>query len=117
MSHSHGHTHHLGFPVLHLHSPHIGWHSIEHPLRATLVVVSALVGLALLGLTAGELPVLPSISSLWPASAPVETGAVQWPTRELPREWRYELKAVDVEGMYGEHAKAPSVDQMYRTRH
>jgi len=50
MSHSHGHTHHPGYPILHLHAPHIGWHSVEHPLRVTLIVASAMVGLALLGL-------------------------------------------------------------------
>jgi hypothetical protein len=117
MSRTHGHTHHLGLPVLHLHSPHFGWHTIEHPLRATLVVASALVGVALLGLTARGLPALPPLSTLLPASALVETGAVPWTTRELPREWRYEIEAVDVESMYGARAQAPSVAPMYRTRY
>jgi len=116
MSHSHGHTHHPGYPILHLHAPHIGWHSAEHPLRVTLIVASALVGLALLGIAGRELPMLPSLSSLLPASGSVATQAVRGPAAALPREWRYEIKAHDVEFMYGRHAHAPSTDQMFRTR-
>jgi len=117
MSHPHGHTHHPGLPILQLHASHIGWHSIDHPLRATLIVASSLVGLALLGLTGRELPVVPSPSSLLPASRVAATQAARGPAPELPREWRYEVEAVDVGYMYGEHAGAPSVDQMYRTRY
>jgi hypothetical protein len=117
MSPSHGHALHLGYPVLHLHAPHVGWNEIGHPLRASLFVASAVIALALLGVAAKQLPALPSPASLLPASASPELEAVRGPIRELPREWQYEIEAVHVEHMYGVRAQAPSVDQMYRTRY
>jgi hypothetical protein len=117
MSRSHGHAHHLGYPVLHRHAPHIGWHEIDHPLRSSLIAASVVSALAVLGLLAEQLPALPSPASLLPASAPPEVEAARGPIPELPREWQYEIKPVDVEAMYVRRAQAPSVDQMHRTRH
>jgi hypothetical protein len=116
MSHSHGHAHRLGYPVLHQHAPQVGWSEIEHPLRSSLLAASGVIVLALLGAVAKQLPALPLPASLLPASASLEVEAVRAPIRELPREWQYEIQAVDVEPMYGRRAQAPSADQMYRTR-
>lgn len=114
MSHSHGHALHVGYPVLHRHSPHLEWHEIEHPLRAALVA-SALLAVAMVGISARGLPALPSLASLLPAAAPA-VQAPRGPIRDLPREWRYEIPAVDLGRMVAPNARGPDVDQMFRTR-
>ena len=45
-----------------------------------------------------------------------EAADANWAPNELPREWRYERKAVQFEDMYGANVRAPSIEHMYRER-
>ena len=92
-------------PLFRIHPPYLGWHRVEHPIRGLLLAVTALLAVALGAVAAPRLPSLLAAldSPPRPAVAP----------RELPREWRYERKAISVEHMYGRHVRAPSVDYMY----
>jgi hypothetical protein len=95
----------LGVPRFHLRSPHVEWHRVEHPIRAALLTAAALLTVAVGAVSARELPALLATPDTAPPSA------LEQP--ELPREWRYERRAVAYEHTYGRHAQAPSVEPMY----
>jgi hypothetical protein len=75
---------------------------------AMLFVSAAVLTFAALSLPT-DLPAVGTIESAEPAGA-------TWAPRELPREWRYERKAVQFDDMYGANVRAPSVEHMYRER-
>ena len=113
MTHN-GHASHVQVPHLHVHSPHLDWHEVEHPIRVAMAVVAVMAAMSLAGAgiytAATGLSQLPVTSIASSATEP----AVTWPERELPREWRWERKAVSFDHMYGAHARGPSVDDLVR---
>ena len=108
------HATHVRVPHLHVHSPHLEWHELEHPIRAALAALAALAAISLGG--AGVYAAVKGLSEI-PVSRFARSASearVTWPSRELPREWRWERKAVSFDHMYGANARGPSVDEMYR---
>jgi len=99
-------------PRFHLRSPHVEWHHVEHPIRAVLLTGAALLTVAVAAVSARELPALLAA----PAAPDTPTpSAVEQP--ELPREWRYEPKSLDLDFMYQKPRRPPlKLEDMYAKR-
>jgi hypothetical protein len=109
----HWHAPHVQVPHLHVHAPHLDWHDLEHPLRAAVAAVALMAAMSVAGAglySVNGISQLPLSGFTTSAAEP----SVTWPSRELPREWRWERKAVSFDHMYGAHARGPSVDDMVR---
>ena len=109
-----GHGSHVQVPRFHVHSPHLDWHEVEHPLRMAMAAVAVMAAGSLAA--AGVYTAATGLSELpvTPVAGSSPEAAVTWPERELPREWRWERKAVSLDHMYGVHARGPAIDDMVR---
>jgi hypothetical protein len=106
----HWHAPHIHFPYLHVQSPHLEWHDLEHPLRAAVAATVATL-VVWLGVNLAN-AISEASASSFVSSAPERS--VTWLSRELPREWTWERSAVTFDHMYDVHARGPSVEGMYR---
>ena len=81
--------------------------------RRSLRIVMLFVSAAVLAFAALSIPTdLPAAAAI-PSTEPA---GADWAPSELPREWRYERKAVEFEDMYAANVRAPSIEHMYRQR-
>ena len=109
MSHAHHWHPHVSVPFMHLHAPHLEWHEVAHPARLALVTTAGALTLAVAVVSAPTLPALYA-----QATAPsVETAIDHRSSRELPREWRFERKAVSFDGMIRSQQQSPGIQEMY----
>ena len=103
------HAHHWQVPYVHLHSPHLDWHEVGHPGRAALAAAAAMAVLVSVGMLASKLPPIPPPST-W-SVLPQATAPTMTP--DLPREWRWERKAITFDHMYRSGAAEPGIAHMY----
>ena len=106
----HWHSAHVQIPHLHVRSPHLDWHDLEHPLRATVAATVAVL-VACLAVYAAEGVSRVSVSSLVSSASEL---SVTPPPLELPGEWRCERSAVTFDHMYSAEAHGLSIEDMLR---
>ena len=94
----------LSVPHFHVHTPHMVWQHVEHPLRAGIATLVVLLAFAVGGIMVREAP------GLWSAA---QQGVEDIGMRAQPRDWRVPRQAVRLDHMYPAHARSPSVDHMY----
>lgn len=100
------HHHHLSLPHFHIHSPHVEWQELEHPIRATLLVATCALTLAVGAVAVRESP------GLLERATPVAATALE--RVDLTRHYRpRQGRPAHFEHMYGGHAAPRDVRSMY----